>query len=146
MTVDNSPPTSSVLVPTSGANVSGGSSVLDATAAANVSSVTYELSGGTLTDHVIATGTSTYYGWLAKWNTTTVPNGTYSLQTVAAYAGGVSGPSAPVSITVDNPPPSSTVLVPAGGARVSGTSSALDASASANVSSVTVRTLRRDAH
>ena len=137
VTVDNSPPSSSMLVPASGATVSGGSSVLDATAAANVSSVTFELSGGTLRDQVIATGTPTYYGWLARWNTTTVPNGIYNLQTVAAYAGGVSGPGAPVSITVDNPPPSTTLLVPAGGASVSGTSSALDASASANVSSVT---------
>jgi photosystem II stability/assembly factor-like uncharacterized protein len=137
VTVDNSAPASTVLVPAAGASVSGGSSVLDASAASNVSSVTYELSGGTLTDQVIATGTPTYYGWLAKWNTTTVPNGIYNLQTVAAYAGGVSGPSAPVSITVDNPPPSSTVVVPAGGSSVSGTSSVLDASASANVSSVT---------
>ena len=137
VTVDNSPPTSGVLVPASGVNVSGGSSVLDASAAANVSSVTFELSGGSLSDKVIASGTPTYVGWLAKWNTTTVPNGIYNLQTVAAYPGGVSGPSAPVSITVGNPPPSSTVLVPAGGASVSGTSSVLDAAASANVSSVT---------
>ena len=137
VTVDNPPPTSTVLIPVGGASVSGSSSLLDASASANVSNVTYELSGGTLTDQVIATGTPTDYGWLAEWNTTTVPNGTYNLQTVAAYAGGVSGPSAPVSITVDNPPPSSTVLVPAEGASVSGTSSVLDASASANVSGVT---------
>ena len=41
------------------------------------------MSGGTLTNQVIATATPTIYGWLAQWNTTTVPNGTYSLESVA---------------------------------------------------------------
>jgi hypothetical protein len=68
-----------------------------------VTSVKYELTGGTLTDQVIATATPTYYGWLAQWNTTTVPNGTYTLQSVAAYSGGVTGTSPGVTVTVANP-------------------------------------------
>jgi hypothetical protein len=78
----------------------GASSVLDA---ANVSIVTYELSGGPsdLVGDVIATGTLTYYGWQAEWNTTSVSDGSYSLQSVA-HAGGESGPSVSISITVDN--------------------------------------------
>ena len=32
-----------------------------------------------------------------------MPNGTYTLQSVASYAGGVSGTSSGVSVTVDNP-------------------------------------------
>jgi hypothetical protein len=91
-----------VLVPASGASVSGSASVLDASASPDYASVTYELSGGSLSDHVIATGTLTYYGWLAEWNTTIVPDGTYSLQSVAAYPNGVSTTSAFVSISVDN--------------------------------------------
>jgi Bacterial Ig-like domain (group 3)/Pentapeptide repeats (8 copies)/Bacterial Ig domain/HYR domain len=102
ISVDNAPPTTTVLVPSSGADVSGTSSVLDAGTSANVTSVSYELSGGSLSDQVIATGTLTYYGWLAEWNTTSVPDGTYSLQSVASYGGGVSGTSAPITITVDN--------------------------------------------
>ncbi len=51
---------------------------------------------------LIATATPTIYGWLASWNTTTVPNGPYTLQSVASYAGGVSGTSAPITITVGN--------------------------------------------
>jgi uncharacterized protein YjbI with pentapeptide repeats len=103
VTVDNPPPSSTVLIPSSGASVSGVSSVLNASTSANVSKVTYELSGGPsdLVDQVIATGTPTYYGWLTEWNTTSVPNGAYSLQSVA-FAGGESGPSASISITVDN--------------------------------------------
>lgn len=64
--------------------------------------VQYELSGGGLTDSVIATATPTIFGWLAAWNTTTVPNGTYTLQSVASYTGGVSGASPGVTITVTN--------------------------------------------
>lgn len=136
VTVDNPPPTSTVVIPSGGATVSGGSSVLDAVPSAYVSNVTYEISGGTLDDQVVATGAATLFGWLAKWNTTTVPNGTYSLVSVAAYPNGVSTTSSPVAITVDNAPPTTAVLVPKSGATVSGTSSVLDASTSANVSSL----------
>jgi uncharacterized protein YjbI with pentapeptide repeats len=139
ITVNNPPPTTSVLFPSAGASVSGASSVLNASASAYVSAVTYELSGGpsNLNDQVIATGTPTYYGWLAHWNTTGVANGTYTLQSVAAYGGGVSGTSAPITITVNNPPPTTSVLFPSNGANVSGASSVLNASASPYVSAVT---------
>lgn len=102
ITVDNAPPSTAVLIPKDGSDVSGTSSVLDASASDNVTSVTYELSGGSLSDHLIGTGTPTYYGWLAQWDTTSVPDGTYSLQSVASYSGGVIGTSAPVMIIVNN--------------------------------------------
>ncbi len=104
VTVANAAPTTTVLIPSSGTAQSGTAAILDANASANVTKVTYEVSGGpsNLTDQVIGTGTATYYGWLAQWNTTTVPNGTYSLQSVASYGGGVSGTSPPISITVSN--------------------------------------------
>ena len=102
VTVDNAPPVTTVLIPKSGADVSDGSSVLDASASSNVTSVSFHLASGSLSDRVIAVATPTLYGWLAKWNTTSVPDGTYSLQSIASYVGGVSGTSAPVTITVDN--------------------------------------------
>ena len=51
---------------------------------------------------MIATATPTIYGWLAAWNTTTVPNGTYTLQSVASYQGGVSGTSPGITVIVSN--------------------------------------------
>jgi hypothetical protein len=104
LTVTNSPPTTAVLIPSNGASVSGVSSLLDATASANVTYLTFELSGGTLSDQLIATATPTIYGWLAEWNTASVPNGTYTLQSVASYSRyfASSGASAPVTITVTN--------------------------------------------
>jgi Bacterial Ig domain len=135
--VNNPPPTTSVLIPSNGATQSGTAALVDASASAKVTSVSFELSSGTLTDHVVATATPTLYGWLAQWNTTTVPNGTYTLQSVATYVGGVSGTSPGLTITVNNPQPTTSVLIPSNGASQSGTTALLDASASPGVTSVT---------
>jgi hypothetical protein len=98
VTVNNQPPTTSVLIPCDGATQSGTAALLDASASAKVSRVSFELTGGTLTNQVIAAGFPTLYGWLAEWNTTSVPKGTYTLTSVASYAGGVSGTSPPITI------------------------------------------------
>jgi hypothetical protein len=104
VTVANPTPTTAVLIPSGGASVSGTSSLLDASASANVTYVAFELSGGTINgEQLIATATPTYYGWLAEWNTISVPNGTYKIQSVASYSRYFSGgTSAPVTITVAN--------------------------------------------
>ena len=64
--------------------------------------VVYELTGGTLHQAVIGTATPTSVGWLAYFTSTSVANGSYTLESVASYAGGVSGTSAPVTINVSN--------------------------------------------
>jgi hypothetical protein len=130
--VDN-PPTTSVVLPSNGSSLTGGR-WLDAVASdyGKVTKVEYRLTGGTFNKALIATGTSTAYGWIAGWDTTTVPDGTYTLQSVAYDAAGLSTYSAGVAITVDNSPPTTSVLVPSSGATLSG-SQWLDASASGNV-------------
>jgi uncharacterized protein YjbI with pentapeptide repeats len=137
VTVDNAPPSTAVLIPSTGTTPAGLTALLDASASPNVTAVSFELTGDTLTNQVIATGTSSIYGWLAQWNTTTVPNGTYTLQSVAAYANGVSTSSSPITITVNTPPPTTTVLIPSSGA-VEDTAKAevFDASASPGVTQV----------
>jgi hypothetical protein len=137
ISVNNAAPTATVLIPSAGTTESGTAALVDAGASAGVTKVTYEVSGGSLSDQVIATGTPTLYGWLAQWNTTTVPNGTYLLQSVASYGGGLSGASTAVSVTVANAAPTTTVLIPAAGTTQSGTAALLDAIASSGVSNVT---------
>jgi hypothetical protein len=136
ITVDNPRPTTTVLIPPARASVSGGAALLDASASSNVSTVTFELTGGALSDAEIATATLTNYGWLAQWNTTTVPNGTYSLQSVASYPNGITGASASVTVIVNNATPATSVLIPSSGTTQSGRALVLDASASSNVSTV----------
>jgi hypothetical protein len=131
------PPTTSVVLPSNGASLAGSQS-LDAVAFdyGKVTKVEYRLTGGTLNAALIVTGTPTYYGWLAEWDTTTVPNGSYTLQSVAYDAAGLSTYSAGVAVTVDNPPPSTAVVLPSNNATVSGTQD-LDATASSGVTGVT---------
>jgi uncharacterized protein YjbI with pentapeptide repeats len=126
---------SRLLVPSSGAALAG-KAIFDAEASdgPGVTKVQYELTGGTLHQAVIATGISTLYGWLAYGDTTTVPNGTYTLQSVATDAANNVSRSTGISVTITNAP-ATTVGLPANGATVSG-GQWLDASASPGVTKV----------
>ena len=130
ITVSNPVPTTSVLLPSGSATLSGGQ-ILDASASPGVTQVQYELTGGILSDDIVATATPTFYGWIGGWDTRGVPNGTYTLQSVAT-AGGLSGTSSGTTITVDNAEPNTSILVPSNGATLSG-SQYLDASATGGV-------------
>ena len=59
VTVDNAPPTTAVLIPSTGTTQSGTAALLDASASIHVTAVTFELNGNGLTNQVIATGTPT---------------------------------------------------------------------------------------
>jgi hypothetical protein len=138
-------PSTTVLIPANNATVSGTAQVLDASASSGVTQVQYEITGGTLSDSVIASGTLTEYGWLAQWNTTSVPNGTYNLQSVAAYAGGVSGTSSSLTINVNNPPPSTTVILAGSDGTLNpGTGFVFDASASPGVTQVLIELVNEE--
>jgi hypothetical protein len=137
-TADAQPASPVIVLPSDNATLSG-TEYFDATAAAGVTQVQYELTGGSLSDQVIATATPTIFGWAAAWDTTTVANGTYTLESVATYAGGVTPASTPVTITVDNGSPSTTVVYPAGGATLDQTQTQyFDAVASPGVTHVTI--------
>jgi hypothetical protein len=100
VTVVNSPPATSVLVPSAGATLHAGS-LLDAgtTGTPPATGVTFELSGGALTNTVVGTATPTIYGWIAYMDTTGVPAGTYTLQSVATDATGTAT-SPGITVTV----------------------------------------------
>src|SRR5262249_20170662 len=113
---------------------------LDA-AASNATSVQFLLFGGSFGFNAptICTATATIYGWLCGWNTTTVPNDSYYLVSEASGADGTAF-STGVSVTVNNAPPSTTVLIPASGATLdTAQNTILDASASAGVTQVTMQ-------
>ena len=107
VTVDNMPLQTQIFIPSDGATLSGSSAVLDASASgtADITGVQFVVSGGSLSDHVVGTATPTLYGWIAEWDTTTVPNGAYTLESVATETGGTTATSSPIHVTVDNPAP-----------------------------------------
>lgn len=67
-----------------------------------VSRVEFELSGGGLENQPICTGADTSIGWYCRWDTSSVPDGRYTLRSVALGAGGKSIRSRPVSLVVRN--------------------------------------------
>jgi hypothetical protein len=129
------PPSSTVLAPAGGSTVSGTQVALDASAGAGTTEVQFELSGGTLSNDVIATVTSeSLVGWATTWNSTGVPDGTYFLSAVPVPLPPVTHPGE-ISITVDNGDPSVSIVLPSAGATLSA-SQWLDAIPSPGVSSV----------
>ncbi len=138
--VDNTAPTTAVVKPAANSALQGTGAVLDASASDNVSvkSVQYVISGGTYSKSVIGTATPTYLGYLYIWNTKSVPDGNYNLQSLATDEAGNSTYSAAISISVDNTPPTTAVTAPVNGKTLTGTA-ALKATASDDVSVKTVQ-------
>ena len=99
--------------------------------APTISKVQFVLSGGAYNKTLIGTATASIYGYAYSWNTLSVPNGTYTVQSLATDSATNTAYSAPITVTVSNTPPTTAVIVPANNATVSGTASTLDASASA---------------
>jgi hypothetical protein len=91
-----------VIIPSSGATLSGSDATLDATAT-DATGVEFWLFGGSYGygAKLIGTAALTEYGWLCSWNTTTVPNGSYVLVSEAVN-GSTDAYSAGLPITVDN--------------------------------------------
>jgi hypothetical protein len=89
------------------------------------------LTGGTYNKTMIGTATATIYGYVYSWSTTGVPNGTYTVQSLATDSASNTAYSAGITVTVSNTPPTTAVIGPSNGATVSGSASTLDATASA---------------
>ncbi len=101
--VANPVPTTSVVLPSYGTTIKG-MALLDALASSSigVASVQYEITGGAYTNTVVDTANPSIYGYYLFWNTTIVPNGTYTLSSVVSDNGANTTTSSPVTITVAN--------------------------------------------
>ena len=78
--------------------------------------VQFALTGGSLNQTVVGTAVPSLYGYLFSLNTTTIANGTYSLESVATDTVGNTGYSPGVQVTVNNPPPTTSIAHPFRGA------------------------------
>jgi hypothetical protein len=106
VTVGNTPPTTAILFPATGAVLSGTGSILDASASASngvgIAKVQFVLTGGSFNKFVIGTATSSPYGYYITLNTTTVVDGVYTLQSLATDGSGNTTYSMGISITIGN--------------------------------------------
>ena len=96
------PPVTNVVRPTADEQW-GGSQYLAATATSNlgIDKVEFHITGEGRT--VVEAARTYTYGWLARWDTTTVANGAYTVQSVAYGASGQVTTSAGVVVQVRNP-------------------------------------------
>jgi len=127
--------TAKMLIPTNGTSVSG-TTLLDADAQGPATNVVFRLSGGTLSNAVIASATNSPYGWIANWDSTTVPDGNYTMSARATNGFGNTADSAGFAVTVANL--STRIVIPSNGAVLSG-SALLDADAKGRVAGVQFR-------
>ena len=70
--------------------------------ASTFGTVDIHLTDGNFKDVRLGTPRSTLLGLIYEWDTTTVPNGNYSITAVATDAEGGTVVSAPVPVVVDN--------------------------------------------
>ena len=68
----------------------------------DVSTVEFHLTGGDFSDTLIGVAVRRYFGWAYAWDTTSVPNGSYTLTSVASNPLGLTATSAGVDISVKN--------------------------------------------
>ena len=96
-------PVTSMLHPANGAVLSG-IVVLDASieSTSKVTKVDFLLTGDAQHATPIGVGRLSLYGWVTRWNTTSVTNGTYALHSVAHDPDGRIIDSPAIIITVDN--------------------------------------------
>ena len=92
-----------VLIPANGVTLSG-ATVLDAIATdyLRVTKVAFLLTDASHHADMIAVARLTPFGWVARWDTNSLPSGTYSLQSVAYDSGGRTAYSPGIRINVHN--------------------------------------------
>jgi len=95
-------PAAAMAYPTNGLTLSGTASLDARSLTADVTSIVFVASGGSMHDTQISPAGPSLAGWVGRWDTTSVPNGTYQIAAVAYDASGHSGRSAPVNVTVKN--------------------------------------------
>jgi hypothetical protein len=98
-------PTSTLPPRWNGATVRGTATLLVTRVTANglkVTKIQFVLSGNGYHKAVLGTASDIQFGFGLLWNTTSVPNGAYQLQSVATNSAGVKGYSPPITIKVDN--------------------------------------------
>jgi hypothetical protein len=100
--VNNAVPATTMAAPTNGATVSGVVNLDARPIGSSVKSVDFVANGGTAHNVNVGAGSPTLIGWILRWRSTSLPNGTYEISSVGYNANGRSSRSASVTVTVKN--------------------------------------------
>jgi hypothetical protein len=68
----------------------------------DVGKVEYVLTGQGREGVTISSGNRSSYGWIGRWNTSTVPNGSYTIEAIVRDSGGRAVTTLPVEVRVEN--------------------------------------------
>jgi hypothetical protein len=146
ITVDNTPPSSTVTQPAGGA-IFGDIETLVASASdatSGVASVQFEITGASLSNYVVGQAFVFWGVYVFQWNTETpqVPDGTYALSSLACDKADNCGSSTPITITVYNGVPTVSILDPANVSVISGQSYDVIATAKTSLPNVRVTSVQ----
>ena len=99
-----SPPKTSVVRPADGALLRGQEYLVAKASSSNypIASVDFEIRSSGGQQVKVLDGHQFLYGWLGIWSTTNLPNGSYTVQSIAKDIAGHSSASQAVPITVEN--------------------------------------------
>lgn len=93
----------SIEVPAGGTTLSGTTPLLASTSElTDVRKVEFHLTGGPLSDTLLGSAVQRAFGWTYFWDTTSIPNGSYTLTSVASNSLGQMVTSTGVGVTVRN--------------------------------------------
>ena len=92
-----------VIIPANGATLSS-VAVIDAlTVGVGATRVTFSVAEGSQPEELLGRATRTPDGWVLRWNTTSVPNGTYVLRSEVYVSNGTHSYSPGIKVMVQNP-------------------------------------------
>ena len=100
--VNNAVPATTIAAPATGATVSGVVNLDAKPLGPSVKSVEFVANGGTAHNVKLGAGSPTLIGWILRWKSTSLPNGTYQISSVGYNPNGRSSRSASVTVTVKN--------------------------------------------
>jgi hypothetical protein len=100
--IDNSVPATAIIAPSTGQTISGIVSLDALPLSGHVKAVQFVATGGTSHRVLIANGTGLVSGFGARWNTTSLVNGTYQITSIGFNTSGKSARSAPVTVHIQN--------------------------------------------
>jgi hypothetical protein len=136
--VDGTPPTSVITDPVNGQTITSTTYLVSGTASDDVQIDRVEISTDNGTTWYTATGTTS---WVYTWDVPIGSGVTHTLRTRAVdLVGKIQSPSAWVTVTVDNVPPTVTIHTPENGIVLTGTLQTITGTASSNSTYVEIST------